>query len=323
MSIFICVILFALLLLTCTHLTSVPFVVSILIGIVLGVVLVLIESVSETRDRDQTQKQEIVNQTQRLTINNETEELEIIAPLLFPDDNEEKDFSSMSIEDCLRIGYGYKWSSVSLNVPICSSNFLDNLPSSGIRNKCPGLSDKELLAIFWYTFDFPFAKENVYSLVNTELTFEGRQLTLISWKPYLYYLLNGISKIPKWNSTQDVYRGVSGDLTTKFSNKYQVGKRIVWYAFTSTSTKMEKIMAFLKPDITKCSTIIIITQSFSGRKIQDISAHTKEEEVLFPPGSTFKITNITCIGETPKLSVIQVKQIPCREKALRDKFEVN
>jgi len=138
----------------------------------------------------------------------------------------------------------------------------------------------------------------------------NREVETPKWKYYLYFLFNALKKIPKAVLQQDVYRGVDCNLVKDYPTKYVVGKKIIWYSFTSTTTNLQKIMRFLPP--TKPRTIFTINGVFSGRYLQQFSAHPSESEVLLPPASRFEVLSIVKLD--PNTHMIQMKQIPGIEK---------
>eukprot|EP01124_Arcella_intermedia_P026877 TRINITY_DN5150_c1_g1_i5.p1 TRINITY_DN5150_c1_g1~~TRINITY_DN5150_c1_g1_i5.p1 ORF type:complete len:212 (-),score=63.55 TRINITY_DN5150_c1_g1_i5:55-660(-) len=178
------------------------------------------------------------------------------------------------------------------------------------EEKKNNLTFDEFCAVYFYTAQWD--DKNLYSLLNASLTSKDYSSTLPQWKYYLHYLLSAIQKIPKWQGSQDLYRGVSQDLVQQYPSRYKEGETITWYAFTSTTTNLKTVKSFLPED--KPSTIFTINGSFSGRCIQDYSAFQTEFEVLLPPGSRFQIISIMKFGN---LTIIQIKQTPTFETLLK------
>jgi len=168
----------------------------------------------------------------------------------------------------------------------------------------------EFLGIYFYTLEWQTRELNLYSRLNQVLSSSDRSSSLSSWKFYLHYLMNGLRKIPLWKSSQDLYRGVPGDLIKIYPEKYKVEKIITWYGFSSTSTNLARVQSFLGDNE---ATIFCINECISGRRIEKFSAHPEEAEILLPPGSRFKIVGII----RGKITLIQLKQIPTLEKLLK------
>jgi len=182
---------------------------------------------------------------------------------------------------------------------------------SSSSEKVYGLTKEEVLAIYFYTLEWIPNSLNLYSRLNRDLSTKGRETNAPKWKHYLYYLFNGLRKIPKWIANQDLYRGVNQNLVKYYPEKYAKGAEITWYGFTSTSTNLEKIMSFIK---SADGTIFSINGCFSGRSIKTVSFDPNEDEVLIPCGSCFSIIGIVPMGN---LTMIQMKQIPSLERLLK------
>jgi len=178
------------------------------------------------------------------------------------------------------------------------------------------LTRDEFLSIFFYTLEWKDNTLNTYSRLNYALTSHDRDLQSPKWRFYLHHLFNGLRKIPKWNCTHDLYRGVKGDLTQKYPEKYVVGKTITWYAFSSATTRVDVITSFVlsdKPE-PEPGTVFTLNGVFSGRSVKHFSAMPKESEILIPPGSMFKVMSVTHIH---LVAWIQLKQIPTLETLLK------
>jgi len=174
-----------------------------------------------------------------------------------------------------------------------------------------GLTLDEFRAIYFYTLEWTPPVLNLYPRLNASLCSKDRGQTAPLWKSYLYYLFNGLRKIPIWKGSQDVYRGVAKNLVKLNPDKYSKGKKITWYGFTSTTTNLEKIQSFIK---NADSTIFCINGCLSGRAIEKYSGHPDEAEILIPPGSKFEIVGIIPLIQ---VTMIQLKQIPGIEKSFK------
>ena len=99
-------------------------------------------------------------------------------------------------------------------------------------------------------------------------------------KPYLESSVAGLEKLPSYEGT--VYRGVT--LSPESIAKYVPGETVVESAFTSTS----KTMGTSFPGNTK-----FVIQSLEGKDVSLLSKYPGEQEILFRPGSPFKVLSKT------------------------------
>src|SRR4051812_3119120 len=86
---------------------------------------------------------------------------------------------------------------------------------------------------------------SLYYRLNSDLSAIDRDSKVPKWRCYLYYLYQGLLKIPNWKGNQDVYRGVNKNLVELNPQKYVIGGEITWYSFISTSTNFTKTKEFL------------------------------------------------------------------------------
>jgi len=128
-------------------------------------------------------------------------------------------------------------------------------------------------------------EESLYKLLNYTLITRD-QTILQNWQPYLYFLMQGLNKLPPFRGT--VYRGLKGRLT-KMSNQYVVGNEIVWIAVTSTSKRQTVTKAFFTG--TGEATWLMIHVK-DGKDIKDLSLIPNEDEVLLPPNTRVKVLEI-------------------------------
>jgi len=154
---------------------------------------------------------------------------------------------------------------------------------------------------------------DLYNCLNKDLSSEQRDQTAAKWKFYLYYLFNALRKIPVWKSNQELYRGVNEDVVKKFPQKYVKGNEIIWFSFTSMTTDMSTVKNELQKNGEE-ATIFYVTKCLSGRNIQTFSSQNRLE-VVFPPGSRFKIKSI----QGGNIKFIQLYQISSLENILNEK----
>jgi len=168
----------------------------------------------------------------------------------------------------------------------------------------------EFMAVYFYTLQWG-NDIILYNRLNKALIDKTRKETS-KWKYFLYYFFDALKKIPKVTDQKEKYRSVNLNVQEKYPEKYKTGQYITWYTFTSTTinplstTNPTKSQSdFFNP--TKPHTIFKITESFSGRFIKDMSAYPQEDEILFPPLTTFKIESITKNGLCVNIELKQIK----------------
>jgi len=118
-----------------------------------------------------------------------------------------------------------------------------------------------------------------YMVVNQALRKGGSEATKVA--PYCRVLQEALKKLPNYSGK--VYRGAS--LPPEVRARYTVGATIEDSAFTSTSVIPEIAQKFGLDDYFEI-------QSKSGRLVHGVSASMSEAEILFPPGSRFKVKQI-------------------------------
>eukprot|EP00812_Abedinium_dasypus_P014007 NODE_751_length_1376_cov_301.180924.p3 GENE.NODE_751_length_1376_cov_301.180924~~NODE_751_length_1376_cov_301.180924.p3 ORF type:complete len:227 (-),score=56.37 NODE_751_length_1376_cov_301.180924:97-777(-) len=154
--------------------------------------------------------------------------------------------------------------------------------ADGRRGKAPGdphgLTADEIGAIRLYTAD-----SQLYPEVNALLRNRNR----MSLKPFFSYLrlmLTARAKLPKVAGA--VWRGVAGvDLRTK----YPGGKRLTWWAFSSTTKRLDTLLNPQFLGQTGIRTVFMV-EIVSGVDIMRYSAFADEEtEVLLFPGTMLEV----------------------------------
>jgi len=207
----------------------------------------------------------------------------------------------LSLEEAIKLGLAEDYNELVL---LSNMEFAQNLFYSLPQDSNYNLTESEFLSIYYYSLEWT-NNNHLYLKLNQALNSKQREIDLVPWKHYLYYLLSALRKIPKWIGNQDVYRAVLLNIVEKYPTHYSVGSTITWYGFSSTTTKFEIIKNFLKESNT--GTIFTINGTFSGRFIGFYSAHQNESEILLPPCSRFEVISTSILGG---FNFIQLKQIP-------------
>jgi len=128
--------------------------------------------------------------------------------------------------------------------------------------------------------------ESLYCILNHTLRTEDRQ-RLKPWFLYLKLILTALSGLPSKSLT--VYRGVRNGIESQ-DEKYQIGKQVVWWGFSSCSTdrKVSEKEQFLGE--TGQGTLFII-DCINGKDIANHSYFRKENEILLLPATKFQVIN--------------------------------
>eukprot|EP01124_Arcella_intermedia_P033777 TRINITY_DN8205_c0_g1_i1.p1 TRINITY_DN8205_c0_g1~~TRINITY_DN8205_c0_g1_i1.p1 ORF type:complete len:455 (-),score=135.81 TRINITY_DN8205_c0_g1_i1:166-1530(-) len=142
-----------------------------------------------------------------------------------------------------------------------------NLPSKTLK-------PEQVALIYIYTLESPF-----YPALNAAMR-SGKEEDWKIYQNFIYHCCTALNMLPPFQG--HLYRGIDCQL-----EDYQVGKVVVWRAFSSSTKNIEVSIQFLKQ---KKGTLFLINSSTS-REIQQFSAMQSEDEVLFLPNTCFKITH--------------------------------
>ncbi|CAF5221276.1 unnamed protein product, partial [Rotaria magnacalcarata] len=115
----------------------------------------------------------------------------------------------------------------------------------------------------------------------TKLRTEDRE-ALKPWFLYLKLILTGLARLP--TNQHRVYRGV----TLANDDQYRQGNTIVWWGFSSCSTKRNISEHEIFLNETGKKTLFII-DCITGRDISQYSIFQKEKEILLLPATTLQV----------------------------------
>lgn len=155
-------------------------------------------------------------------------------------------------------------------------------------------------------------KHSIYKIINPLLAKRNRQ-DLKLWQPFLFYLCSAEQHFPAIKKPM-AFRGVNTALATDL--RYGVGNNIVWPAFTSVTTKQEKMKDFASGS----GSWIMIDQP-QAIDISRISFCPEDEEGLLFPNSAFEVVEVMEAGSplsgylgVPKnIDVLRLTQKPTPE----------
>jgi hypothetical protein len=129
-------------------------------------------------------------------------------------------------------------------------------------------------------------EESLYYIMNRTLRTEERE-KLKPWFLYLKLILTALSRLPSISLT--VYRRVNSQIEGE-SHKYQIGKDILWWGFSSCSQSQSaaKSDSFLGED--GKGTLFILVCS-KGKDISKHSYYEKEQEIILLPSTKLQVTD--------------------------------
>ena len=146
------------------------------------------------------------------------------------------------------------------------------------------LTVDESASIALYTMEWEPYVQSVYYILNSTLRTEDRG-KLKPWFWYLKLILTALSKLPPSNLT--VFRGMRSEIDGGYE-KYEVGKNIVWWGFSSCS----KIQSIAEKDQFMGETgqrALFIIDCLNGKDISKHSYFGREKEILLPPATSVQV----------------------------------
>lgn len=162
------------------------------------------------------------------------------------------------------------------------------------------LTSCQASAIYIYTLEWTKKESSLYHILNSALREKNREVV----RPFLKYLrllFSALSHLPKYDKTATVWRGIPNK---DLSKDYSRGKKIIWWAFTSTTTNLDVLekQGFLKDVGTLFNIHVGI-----GYDIREFSASESEDEILLPPGKFLEVLNVKNLG---KAVIIELRELP-------------
>ncbi|CAF1481983.1 unnamed protein product [Adineta steineri] len=170
---------------------------------------------------------------------------------------------------------------------------------SNCEKPADGLDQNESASIFLYTMEWEPQEECLYYVLNKTLRTENRQ-KLRPWFSYLKLVLTALQKLPA--EKQTIWRGVTLDM----SQQYEVGKRYVWWAFSSCTRSLAILESeqFLGK---RGSRTLFSIECQNGKKIRSHSYIDVEDEILLLPATQFEV--ISKLNPSSDLHIIHLKQV--------------
>eukprot|EP01124_Arcella_intermedia_P010776 TRINITY_DN17306_c0_g1_i1.p1 TRINITY_DN17306_c0_g1~~TRINITY_DN17306_c0_g1_i1.p1 ORF type:complete len:600 (-),score=103.03 TRINITY_DN17306_c0_g1_i1:25-1824(-) len=195
---------------------------------------------------------------------------------------------------------------VSIEVAVESALMAENVPKESIEymteqvnNHCKRdrvvrfqsehhLTEQELKAILYYMVS-AMNNENgenqsLYTKFNRQIANRSTNITI--WKNYMYYLLEGLMKLPAWKGT--VYRGVTPSILARWKEYHQKNQAVLIITVMSTN-KTQKTLKTFSND--RDGTWMVL-EVIDGRDVSRLSFYDEEEEIIVLPNTSFRITSL-------------------------------
>ena len=169
-------------------------------------------------------------------------------------------------------------------------------------NATAHLTDAELIAVREYTGSGKKGTKGINRFTNTWLrtgkvpTVSHTSITVKEVKLIIEATENGLKKLPV-AVDKTVYRGWRGFVTEAQRKFYKTGTIVTENAFVSTS--LDRSAAFE-------GGMNFVIRSKSGRNVSQISHFDFEQEVLFPPGTKFKVISNKLVNDTPTVTLEEI-----------------
>jgi hypothetical protein len=169
------------------------------------------------------------------------------------------------------------------------------------------LTECDLTVVLLYTCEFPDAV-SVYDVMNKKLNIPDRNIVKPFVK-YIWLLLRALVKCPV-SPCRMVYRGVRNvDLTPFYPDNHE----FEWHQFSSCSCSLAVQNRFTGPSGVR-TLFTIELSSNRGRDVCAYSAIPREQEVLLPPNTKFKVRSTFAAGAG--LNMIQLVEISATDPVI-------
>ncbi|CAF5004895.1 unnamed protein product, partial [Rotaria sp. Silwood1] len=170
------------------------------------------------------------------------------------------------------------------------------------KNPPDDLSVDESAAIALYTMEWGPYTESLYYILNNTLRSEDRK-SLKPWFLYLKLICTALSRLPSINLT--VCCPVE-DIIESEHEKYEVGKRLVWWSFVSCYRSDDTFQNDYVLGQTGTRTFFII-DCMAGKDIGKHSYYRRENEVLLLPATYLEVISYDSVENN--LHVIYLQEI--------------
>ena len=155
-----------------------------------------------------------------------------------------------------------------------------------------GLTRDEAGAINIYTQESP-----VYKKLN-KMLLAGDREPLKQWFPFLKLFLNALHKLPSCPGTY--FRGVSADI----ASQYTKGRKVVWWAFSSSTASIEALGAFMKAGTPRVLFSLDVQWVVDIKKFSSFAV--KEDERLLIAGIPLEVKSIMSLPDN--ITMVQMTE---------------
>ena len=177
-----------------------------------------------------------------------------------------------------------------------------------------GLTIDESAAIRLYTIEWNESRQSLYSMLNSTLKQNDRELL----RPYFKYLklfLTALVKLPCIPQST-IWRGVTKDLSALF----QPDTPITWWGFSSCTVELTVLKSNMYLGDSGSRTLFSV-EAINGRTISAHSHFVTEDEILLLPGTHMIVQSQFSPGAD--LHIVHLKQVIPQEILLEPPFEGN
>ena len=161
------------------------------------------------------------------------------------------------------------------------------------------LTIDESASIMLYSMSWTPATDSLYTQLNATLRSKDRK-SLEPWYSYLKLLFTALDKLPSIHWI--VHRGIKADVY----KDYVRGQSIVWWAFSSCTTKLSLLESERYLGNTGIRSLFTI-ECKNGKDVRKHSYFPREDEILIPAATQFRV--ISVLDQKNGLHIIQLEEI--------------
>ncbi|CAK9090609.1 unnamed protein product [Durusdinium trenchii] len=144
-----------------------------------------------------------------------------------------------------------------------------------------------------YTMELHPKERSVYFAMNAALRDREREAVKV-WRSAIWLLVTAMNKLPREKETV-LYRGVK-KAAAELGRQCEKGKVFLWCGFSSTTSHVEGLQAFLGTSGPRTKWTLKLRPGFYGVDIRLFSFFPKEFEVLLPPQLEFEVKSVLDCG---------------------------
>ncbi|CAK9002532.1 unnamed protein product, partial [Durusdinium trenchii] len=173
-----------------------------------------------------------------------------------------------------------------------------------LQEEFPNLTEDERAMLTLYTIEMFPKESSLYFVMNQALRARDRK-AVQPWRDSIWLLLTAMRKLPRVEE-RIVQRGVTVH-SSKLGKQAKTGKQFLWAGFSSTTTHVESLQAFLGQDGDRTKWLLQLRPHFHAVSVQSFSLFPGEHEILLPPNMEFRVKSVIDLGHG--LTEVQCEQI--------------